>query len=361
MPEIRIPNQKMGLLVVGTGDFGARRAAAAMLTRGVRLVAVADRDPHLAAAVARRHRVPVVRDLRDGLRLAGVDAVAVATPPADHVDLVHQALDAGRHVLCEKPLAIDPDDARALVHHAEDVGVRLATGFNHRFYPPIREAFRLVSSWAIGRVESLRVQIGHRATPEFLAGWHTNYAVSGGGTLMDNGPHACDLVRRFLGDVVAAQGYLRDPLELAGGCESEAFALFRTYDRRIAELRSSWVLERGYLTLELRGSAGHLCVETAPWRLAGRLADGRRLGRAYLPERASAWVMRRRHGCEPSLVEELEAFAASGANASGWDGCHSTEMIAAVYESARSGEEALPRGAVGVRVEAAGPLERSAA
>jgi predicted dehydrogenase len=353
-------------LVVGAGFFGARRAAAAAVARGVRLAAVADCDPDRASAVARRHGVPALRDLGSGLRMHGVDAVVIATPPADHAELAHQAIDAGRHVLCEKPLAVDPDEARALTLHAEDAGVRLATGFNHRFYPPIADAFRLVSAWAIGQVESLRVQIGHRATPGFLAGWHTDTAVSGGGTLVDNGPHACDLIGRFLGEVVAAQGYLRDPLDLPGGCESEAFALFRTYDRRIAELRTSWVLEHGYLSLELRGSSGYLNIETAPWKLVGRIADGRRVNRSYLVERAAALCWRQRYGCDPSLVQELEAFAApelgvSGWNASGWDGCHATEMIAAVYESARSGEEALLRGVVAGPVEEERTLMRGAA
>src|SRR5439155_8681619 len=136
-----------------------------------------------------------------------VDAVVVATPHADHHEQVGLALEAGKHVLCEKPLAVRPDHARLLALRADELRLRLATGLNHRFYPPVRDALALVSRWAIGRVESVRATIGHRASPEFLAGWHAERERSGGGTLIDNGPHACDLIRRFLGEVVAAQGY----------------------------------------------------------------------------------------------------------------------------------------------------------
>ncbi len=101
--------------------------------------------------------------------------------------------------------------------------LRLATGLNHRFYPPVRDALALVGSWAIGRVEAVRAEIGHMASPEFLRSWHTDVARSGGGTLMDNGPHACDLVRRFLGEVVAVEGSVCDAFGLPAGCETEAY------------------------------------------------------------------------------------------------------------------------------------------
>ena len=274
----------------------------------------------------------------------GVDAVIVATPHADHDDTVRAALDAGKHVLCEKPLAIDPAETRDLAEHADELGLRLATGFNHRFYPPVRDALELVFELGVwpARVESVRLTIGHAASAEFLAGWHADRAVSGGGTMMDNGVHACDLARKFLGEVVAAKGYVRDALGLPFGIESEAFALFRNHERGVAEVRSSWTLEAGYLTIEVRGACGFLKVETAPWKLSGRLADGSRLDRKYLGERVSEAIFRRRFGCERSLVRELESFVTVGTagpcpNASGWDGGRASKMADAVYRARRRG------------------------
>jgi predicted dehydrogenase len=334
----------LGVLVVGVGSLGAQRAAAVKAARGLRLVAVVDADPAQARAVAAHLDARAVGSLDDGLATNGVDAVIVATPHSDHDDTVRASLDVGKHVLCEKPLAIDPAESRDLAEHADELGLRLATGFNHRFYPPVRDALKLVSSWAIGRVESVRLTIGHAASAEFLAGWHADRAVSGGGTMMDNGVHACDLARKFLGEVVAAKGYVRDALGLPFGIESEAFALFRNHERGVAEVRSSWTLEAGYLTIEVRGTSGFLKVETAPWRLSGRLADGSRLDRKYVGERVSEAIFRRRFGCERSLVRELESFARVGTagpcpNASGWDGARATEMADAVYRAAAGGLE----------------------
>ena len=231
-------------------------------------------------------------DLEVGLESGGVDAVVIATPHGDHAGAVRRSLEAGKHVLCEKPLAIRSEEARALATLADERRLKLATGLNHRFYPPVRDALALVSHWSIGRVESVRAEIGHLASPEFLKSWHTEVARSGGGTLMDNGPHACDLIRRFLGEVVLAKGFVRQDVQLPAGCETEAHGLFRNHDDAVAELHASWKLRSGYLTVEVRGSEGHLRVETAPWRLTGQLADGRRIDRRYLADRVAERVHR---------------------------------------------------------------------
>ncbi len=183
------------------------------------------------------------------------------------------------------------------------------------------------------------------ASPEFLASWHTEVALSGGGTLMDNGPHACDLIRRFLGEVVSTRGTLDDQLGLPPGCESEAFALFRDHDRGLGEVRSSWTLRKGYLTINVQGTEGRLHVETAPWKLTGVLATGRRIHKRYLAERIAERRFRGLFGCERSLVREIEAFVSKPnrrqhrLEASGWDGCRVTEMIDAAYHSHLIGQE----------------------
>lgn len=341
----------MGFLVVGAGFLGSGRAAAAMAARGCRLVAVCDSNERVARSVASRHGVRVATEFAEALAWEAVEAVIVATPHADHAGQVRMALEAGKHVLCEKPMTIGPEQARALATLADDRRLRLATGFNHRFYPPVRDALSLVAVGAIGRVEAVRAGIGHRASPEFLSSWHTDPSRSGGGTLMDNGPHACDLIRRLLGEVVAAEGSVRNIVR--PGCEADAQATFRGQDGGIGALRCTWTDPSGYLTIEIIGDEGRLRVETAPWGLSGFLASGRRLRNRYIADRFAERRFRGLFGCERSLVRELEAFVAPIANqpraeGTGWDGCRVTEMIDAVYRSDRTGAEVAlePAGAV---------------
>src|SRR5262245_46370625 len=96
----------LGILIVGVGALGSWRAAAVAAARGVTLVAVMDADAARARAIAARRRVLAVDRLETALGLAGVHAVIVATPHADHAALVGRALEAGKHVLCEKPLTV---------------------------------------------------------------------------------------------------------------------------------------------------------------------------------------------------------------------------------------------------------------
>jgi predicted dehydrogenase len=336
---------KLGILVVGAGFLGAQRAAAARMACGTRLVAVCDADPAVAQAVGRRHKAAAFASFAEALGHPGIDAVVVATPHGDHEEQVRAALGAGKHVLCEKPLAIDPARARELAALAEASQLRLATGLNHRLLTPVRDVLGLVRAMAVGAVDSVRVTIGHRASPAFMQSWHTDPSHSGGGTLIDNGPHACDLIWLLLGEVFAAFGYLR---QAEGRCEVEAFALFRGAGQATAELRSSWALETGYLTLEVRGRDGYLRAETAPWRLEGVLSNGQRIARGYLAKRVLERLFQRFFGCDRTLVEELEQFAARVAGypveaASGWDGCRASEMVAAVYRSTRLGREVALR------------------
>lgn len=338
-------DRRMRVVVVGLGFIGAQRARAATVARSTKLAGVVDQDRTHAKAFAANLKVPAFRSLEDALERVDDDpnsprGVVIATPPGDHCESIRLALSAGAHVLCEKPIALEAREARSVAMFADQKRLKLATGFNHRFYPPVQDALKLIGEWAIGRTESVRVEIGHRAGEEFLTGWHVDPSLSGGGTLMDNGPHACDLIRRFLGEVVAAQGYVQDAIGLPIGVESDAFALFRNHDRAIAELHSSWTRDDAYLRVDVRGSQGRLVIEADPWRLSGTLADGRRINKRYVVNRLIEKAFRVRNGCERSLVVELEAFAKGPQafprpEASGWDGCRAVEMIQAVYESAR--------------------------
>ena len=207
--------------------------------------------PSTTATSPRRGRSPASMgsgsrpDYADALTWDEVDAVIVATPHADHYEQVRLALEAGKHVLCEKPLTIRPEQARLLALRADELRLRLATGLNHRFYPPVRDALALVS--ALGdrprrarprrdRAHGLaRVpgELAHRRRPLGRRDADGQRPAR----LRPDPP----LPRRG----VLGAGVARRPDRAAPGCESEAYALFRDHDRGIGEVRSSWTLPRG--------------------------------------------------------------------------------------------------------------------
>jgi predicted dehydrogenase len=254
-----------------------------------------------------------IRDWSEARRLPrAFDALVIATPIGERPNVVRAALDAGKHVLCDAPLSKHDEEARELARLADDRGLRLTTAFPRRFDPPVREALDLIRSWAIGRVRGLRVEIGRADVGEIL--------------------DAFDLIRSFLGEVVSA-------------LFQEAFVLFRNSNRDVAEVRTEGDCHSTY---DILGSDGYLRVESAPWRLSGRLADGKRLRKRYrLIRAAEVWRQRRCLG-NLSCVRQIQAFAApptptqAPVAASGWDGCRAQEMVSALERSkAVDGEVAL--------------------
>ena len=213
-------------------------------------------------------------------------------------------------------------------------GLRLATvGLNHRFYKPISDALRSRSGeepWG-GSTPSGPRSATRPPLSSSPAGIPT-LRISGGGTLADNGPHACDLIRQIVDRGRRGQGLCAAGARICPkGCETEAFALFRNHDLRrsascIRAGTSPRVISR-WKSAELRDTSR---VETAPWHLlTGRLRSGRKsIRRGYFGgssggEGPSAGG----HGCESSLVLELESFvqglwrpAFPVPAATGWDG-----------------------------------------
>jgi predicted dehydrogenase len=137
--------------VVGAGLLGARHARVYSESAGCRLVGIYDLDLERARAVASRHGAQAHASLDDLLR-AGVDAVSVATPDHAHRGPVEACLDAGVHVLVEKPLALDPAEARALIEKAAARRRVLAVNYSQRWLPEHRRIECLMTAGDLGDV-----------------------------------------------------------------------------------------------------------------------------------------------------------------------------------------------------------------
>jgi predicted dehydrogenase len=295
--------------LAGAGMIGRFRVRALEKIPGAELVAVADPDETLARRLIGSRDLRLVSDGAAFADDAGVDAVIVSTPPAAHESIGVACLQAGKHVLCEKPLAMSVTACEALVHAAEAGGARLATGFTLRHTPAARLARQLVDSGSIGDVDHVRAYHGHAGGNDFGPGWIVDEAVSGGGTLMDNGIHMIDLARWFLGgNVRAMTGYATGHVWQKPGCEDNGFVLMRNEKDRIASVHSSWSEWRGYgYRVEIYGTRGAVRFGYAPLWLAhtsGKPGGRMKTRRHFFPRYQ---VIERLKGWEWSLVETLVA------------------------------------------------------
>lgn len=334
MPTASAPPLRVAL--IGAGFIGRMRAAAiARLPQHLRLVAVADEREDLARAIAGDR----ARAGTDALALAtadDVDAVVLSTPPVSHAAIGVACLQAGKHLLVEKPLAASVAECERLVDAADRTGVCLATGFTLRQTPATQLARRLVDEGRIGEIDHVRAFHGHRGGKDFGPAWITDHAMTGGGTLMDNGIHMIDMARWFLGGADTALGLASNHSWRKPGCEDNGFVLMRNAAGRIASVHSSWTEWRGYgWRMEIFGTAGAIRFGFPPlWLTLWTGRPGERMKSRQFP--FLGYQLRERlQGWQWSLIETLvgdlrdwaeAARAGAPAPSSGRDGLESVRI-----------------------------------
>ncbi len=341
-------SERLRVALVGCGEIGAVRADVLARSPDARLVVACDVDAARAASIGARHRCASATDWRTVVARADVDLVDVATPTRWHAEVAIAAAEQHKHVLVEKPLARSAAEARSIVEAAHRAGVKLKTGFNHRYYLAVEAAKRALDAGEIGELMFVRSYIGHEGGDDFLGKWMTRADIAGGGTLLDNGVHILDLTRYFLGDVVEAQGLVTRARWDVAPLEDNAFALFRSADGKIASLSSSWTEWAGYrFVIEAYGTCGYVRAAYPPMRatIGVNRASGRPARKRHLlfplfqiQERLySYW-----HTSRMTFMREFADFAQSirddaGVFSSGEDGLRANELADVVYESSRTG------------------------
>ncbi len=340
--------EPLRVALIGCGEIGAVRADALAQSAVARLVVACDVDAARAHALAAKHRCASSCHWQETLARADVDIVDVATPTKWHAEIAMAAAQQKKHILVEKPLARTVEEARRMVDVARECGVKLKTGFNHRYYLAVEAAKRALDDGEIGELMYVRSYIGHEGGDDFLSKWMAKAEIAGGGTLLDNGVHILDLTRYFLGEVAEAEGLVTTARWAVAPLEDNAFALFRSTEGKIASLASSWTEWAGYrFMIEAYGTKGFVRAAYPPMRAtigvnqrSGKPAHKRHLLFPLFQ------VKERMHGYwltpRMTFVHEFEDFAQAirtGGEvfSSGFDGLRVNEMAYAVYESARSG------------------------
>ena len=326
-----------GIAVIGCGGIGRARARSTKLVEGANLVVVCDVDEQRAQQTAKDFDCEASTDWEKVVQRHDVDLVIVSALNSLHAPISIAAMEAGKDVICEKPLARNPEEAQRMVETAERTGRLLKTGFNHRFHPTVMKARELLDAGYIGDPVFLRGRTGHRGGDVFAnKRWFLDKEQSGGGTFLDNGVHLLDLARWFMGDFKQATGYVATNIwKDIAPCEDNGFGLFRTADDRIASIHSSWTQWRSYLYFELHGTQGFITVdyEANTVRLVRRLPDeGQLFEQTFQFNRDPDMTWAR------ELKEMLNAMKERRQPlASGYDGWQAVRMAYAVYDASASG------------------------
>ncbi len=219
-----VSGKPVALGLIGCGHFGAWCLSVFSKMPQVRVAAVADTVGDLAERLGRTYDVPAYDDPRALIAQEDVELVHIATPPSTHHPLAMAALDAGKHCLVEKPLAITTDQAEEIVAAAEGAGLIAPVNFVLRYNPVTEAVKRLIDSRLLGQVLSARLTNCATDTHLGEGHWFWDRDLSGG-IFIEHGVHFFDLYSYWFGtgSVVSAHAEVRED----GICQDRVTCLVR--------------------------------------------------------------------------------------------------------------------------------------
>lgn len=245
--------------VIGTGTMGSTHAKAYRAMPNVELTAVVDSRMKNAEALAGLGGTQAFASLETMLASVAVDVVDVCVPTPFHRVYVERAAAAGKHVICEKPLARTVEDGEAMIQACRDAGVKLFVAHVVRFFPEYRRAFDIVQSGGLGDVGTVRTVRGG-AFPNAWNDWYANFQWSGG-VLLDLMIHDIDFLRWCFGDVERVFSKAQYGREFRH--TDHALLSIRFRNGVIGHVEGSWAWPSGFRTsYEFAGTAGLLTYDS---------------------------------------------------------------------------------------------------
>lgn len=278
------PSETLGVAIIGCGLIGKKRATHVRalaqpdgVQPGVTLRYACDLDPKRAADLASiAPGCQAITDYHQVLSDPCVEAVIIATLNASLAPIALAAVKAGRHVLVEKPGALNAAQLEEIREVAQAKGVRVRIGYNHRYHPALQKARQLLDSGQMGPLMFLRARYGHGGRKGYDREWRADPALSGGGELIDQGVHLIDLAGWILGRFERIEGHATTSF-WDMKVDDNAFLSLRTSAGQTAWLHVSCTEWKNLFSLEIYGRDAKIAI------------DG--LGGSYGPERIAYYKM----------------------------------------------------------------------
>lgn len=203
------PTVSFGIL--GCGMIANFHAKAIEMTENAVLVGACSKSSASAERFCQEYSVRKFDSYPDMLACPDIDAVAICTPSGDHARQVLQALDAGKHVVVEKPMCITLGECDAVIRKAEETGRKVCVISQHRFSDGIQEIKRALDAGELGKVYSTQLTMHYFRSQAYYdsAAWRGTWALDGGGVLMNQGIHGVDMLCYLFGPAKTVSGFAR--------------------------------------------------------------------------------------------------------------------------------------------------------
>ncbi|MFS0781881.1 Gfo/Idh/MocA family protein [Bacillus sp. 1P06AnD] len=328
--------EKLKVGIIGAGGIALSRHLPSLAALGelAEMAGVCDLNKDKAEAAAKSFQIPFMTDNYHAL-FEKVDAVVISTPNKFHAELTIAALQAGLHVLCEKPMALNELECERMLDAAQKAKKTLAIGYHYRFMKEAQGAKKLMDRGIVGNPLVVRVQaLRRRMMPNW--GVFTSKELQGGGSLMDYGCHLLDLAMwltgyqepiEVSGRAYNALGKAKDQVNQWGPFDHSTFEVddhvtaYITFKNGLSLLlETSWlnnISEEVIETVSISGDRGGLSVFplTTNYTQDGMMFNNQAV---WIPGQEEAGLAQMRnflrncHGMEPLLVQPYEALYVTG-------------------------------------------------
>ncbi len=332
--------------IIGCGAISDWHANAIIATENAVLTGVADVKYENAKKFADRYSVKCFDSVAEMLAGSEIDAVCVCTPSGFHAENALQCIEAGKHVLVEKPLAVTDEDCKKLIEKAKEKGVCAGVISQHRFSPAIRELKKLVEDGKLGKLITGYLINTYYRSQEYYdsSSWRGTWALDGG-SLMNQGIHGVDVLLYIMGEVKSVSGYTKT---LAHNMEAEdtSSAALEFESGALAIMQSTTAIYNGQpRQLSVSGTKGTVTIVGDSIHLCD-LED-----KSYVPQNVEVNINSGGYG-DPKAINndghnfQLQDF--TNAILEGrqslipfFEGMKTVEVINAVYRSARTGQKII--------------------
>ena len=309
-----------------------------------RLLGAYSRDAARAEAFAKKHDIPRAYDSLDGLLgNPEIQAVFIASPNALHALHTQKAAAAGKHILVEKPMAVNVDEAVAMVKDCRRYGVKLGVGFHLRHHPGHRKARKLIAEGALGRIAMAQAQFffpGPRGEMEapprtgLRKWWEEPEMVGGAYSIMGMGVHAIDLLHFLVGHPITEVAAITDGQKPERPLERIAAIAVRFQNEAVGTVCCGRRIPDSENDAMIYGIQGRIALrDTVKEALNGRLevlTDAVKLQETYPTDLLTLYKLQ---------IDDFNRAVLQGEefDASGVDGLRVVQVASAVIESAKTG------------------------
>jgi predicted dehydrogenase len=330
--------------IIGSGNSANNIVTSLSTLDSAILVAIASKDAESANRIAKQYNIPKIYDSHtDLLKDPAVDAVIISVPHNLHYALTMDALNAGKHVLCEKPLAMNMDQGREMIKKAETKDLRLGTFFQNRFMAATKEAKRIIDSGEIGLILHAQVNVLWSRDQKYYddSPWRGKWSTEGGGSLINQASHSIDQLVWLVGKpkvVFGAWSARTHKIEV----DDNAAAVVLFENEVYATIQTSTSVAPGYpAKVNVFGTKGSIQIDGNVLKVTRESGeedvfdyDKAQVGSSNDPKKFSLAAQK------ALLIDFIDAVNNHRAPlVDGYEGIRAIEVITAIYRS--SGKEVI--------------------